>query len=160
PQFHSPARECGQALARRERRRLPVARPPPEPPRPLATAASFLAGRNRMPSRLTVPRAMASILSGPSCSLNAAVAARRPSVNKTGITARDTERCACVPRAGRAGDRRRRGAPGTEVSLDDAQTPAAGEAENQHPEVTVEELPEALRQAVGRAGWTTLMPVQ
>lgn len=44
--------------------------------------------------------------------------------------------------------------------MNETQTPAAGEPERSHAEVTIEELPEALRQAVARVGWTTLMPVQ
>ena len=39
-------------------------------------------------------------------------------------------------------------------------TPAAEEARETLPEVTIEQLSEPLRAAVARAKWTTLMPVQ
>src|SRR4051794_21764254 len=38
--------------------------------------------------------------------------------------------------------------------------PTKDEIQNPLPEVTLEQLPEKLREAAGRAGWTSLMPVQ
>src|SRR5438034_5155929 len=57
-----------------------------------------------------------------------------------------------------------RGEARNEISLNDdttlSATPSADEPADRLPEVTLEELPERLREAAGNAGWTSLMPVQ
>jgi len=44
--------------------------------------------------------------------------------------------------------------------LDTSPTPSSDETQASLPEVALEQLPERLREAAARAGWTTLMPVQ
>jgi ATP-dependent RNA helicase DeaD len=50
--------------------------------------------------------------------------------------------------------------PQSERPVTDPTNPAVGEPENPLPETTLDDLPERLRAAVARAGWTSLMPVQ
>src|SRR5947209_17700406 len=48
----------------------------------------------------------------------------------------------------------------SENRVSDTPTKPTDEIQNPLPEVTLEQLPEPLREAAGRAGWTSLMPVQ
>lgn len=47
-----------------------------------------------------------------------------------------------------------------EIFMDDTITPSVGKEDNTLTDITLEQLPEHLREAVVRAGWTSIMPVQ